>query len=488
MGLLILISFFSGCAETPPSPQTSQLLQHYREVLNNATSEKPLAEEEGLLKIEPKFKELSPLSKRISVSFYKEHYENIFFFLALESGLSIVIDPELKKYIPAEKERVTLQLKNQPLEVVLGKLCEILDISYKIDRGVLKILPYEERIISLGFLPVVKEGKSQLGGDVLGNIGGVGPGATAPIKGDFSVQANLSAETLNVYNIIENSVSLMLSKEGIYNLNKMTGTLYVKDRPSRVNSIARIIEDYKKKYKRQIILDAQIIEIALSSGHNLGVDWFEITNLLLGTNRVSLNTLDLGITPRENLPSLSLTISGQPNLNILLNLLKQYGELKVISNPKIRVLHSQPALISVGTSYSYIREVTRSYDNATGRYTYTSVTSSVFDGIMLGLIPFIAEEDEIYLHIVPIKSDLLELRNVNFENIQLNLPILNLREMTSIVKVKPNDLIVIGGLILDKSKTNEKRIAIPLLDQLFKQSTKEGTNSELVILIRLLVN
>jgi type II secretory pathway component GspD/PulD (secretin) len=46
-----------------------------------------------------------------------------------------------------------------------------------------------------------------------------------------------------------------------------------------------------------------------------------------------------------------------------LNLLKQYGELKILQNPKLRVLHSQPAIISVGTTFSYIKEVKTNITN-----------------------------------------------------------------------------------------------------------------------------
>ncbi|MFN3505754.1 MAG: hypothetical protein ACK4Y7_06095, partial [Caldimicrobium sp.] len=333
-------------------------------------------------------------------------------------------------------------------------------------------------------------GRTAMGGDVLGNIGQAGV-TTAPIKGEFSVQANLPSENLDIYVIFEQNLTSILSAEGVYSLNRLTGTLYVKDKPSRIATIAKLVEEFRQKYRRQIILDAQIIEIELNKGHNLGVDWFEITNLLLGTNRIALDTLDLGIAPRTDQPSLAITISGQPNINLLLNLLKEYGELKVVSNPKIRVLHSQPALISVGTSLSYIKEIKREVPTGVQQttITYTAQTSSVFEGILLGITPFIAEEDEIILHIVPIKSDLIELKDVSFgADYRITLPKVNLREMTSIIKARPNDLIVIGGLILDKSKDTERKIAIPLLGDLFKHSLKDSKNSELVILIRVLVN
>ncbi len=491
---LLIINFFSACAGKVPSPETERAYYQYRKILDNATTPQVKAREAEKPALQPLFKELSPLQKPLTVAFYQEHYENVLFFLAYQTGLSLVIDPEVKKEIPPEKEKITLQMKHQPVREILQKVCELLDVHPRIDKGILYIEPFEEKFIKLGFLPVIKESRTAMGGDVLGNIGQGGGGetiTTSPLKGEYSINAELSKESLDLYKALEDSLSTVLSEKGIYNLNRLTGILYIKDKPSRVRAVEKLVTEFKKMYARQIILDAQIIEIELSKGHNLGVDWFEITNYLMGNNRVSFNTLDLGITTRTDQPSFALTISGEPNVNIILNLLKEYGELKVISNPKIRVLHSQPALISVGTSQAYIKEFKReaTTGTATSVITYTTETSSVFDGILLGLTPYITEEDQIFLHIVPIKSDIVELKDVRFgADYFITLPKVNLREMTSIVKAKPNDLIVIGGLILDRDKTTERKVAIPLLSEIFKSSVNEGRKAELVILIRILVD
>lgn len=480
-----------GCATQVPSPATQISFEKYRKIFENTTTSQPVREEKTVPQLAPIFKDLSPLRKNLTVVFYQEHYENILFFIAYEIGMSLVIDPAVKRLIPPEKERITLQMKNQPAEEILKKVCEILDLHYKVERGVLQILPYEEKIFNLGFIPVVKEGRTMMGGDVLGNIGQAGV-LGSPLKGEFSINAFVTIDSLDIYSNLRNMLSTLLTDNSSYILNKSTGTLYVKDRPSKIKTVTKLIEELKSKYRRQIILDAQIIEIELSEGHNLGVDWFEITNYLMGNNRVAFNTLDLGITTHSNQPSFALTISGQPNLNLLLNLLREFGELKVISNPKVRVLHSQPALISVGTSQSYIREYRREVTTpttTTSTINYTTQISSVFDGILLGLTPFISEDDEIFLHIVPIKSDLLELRDVRFgENYFITLPRVNLREMTSIIKAKPNDLIVIGGLILDKDKATERRLAIPILSEIFRRNVRETKKAELIILIRLFIS
>jgi MSHA type pilus biogenesis protein MshL len=476
-----------------PSLETKETFDKWREILENQTTPQPKEErKEERLELKPKLVPASPLQKRINVAFYQEYYENILSFISMQAGLSFILDPELKKVIPEDKSRLSFQFVNQPLEEVIKKVCEVLDVYPKIEKGVLYILPFEERIFNLGFLPVVKGSRANLGGDVLGNIatgGGGGTGLTSPLKGEFSITSELSPSYLEVYKNLEQTVKGMLSKSGMYQLNLSAGILFVKDRPSNVKAIDRFIKEFSAKYRKQIVIDAQIIEVELNKEHNLGIDWPTITNYLMGNNRVSFDTLDL--IPEMGLSSVRLTISGQPNVSIVLNLLKQYGELKILQNPKLRVLHSQPAIISVGTTFSYIREVKRdtTTGTTTGVITYTTQTSSVFDGLLLGIVPYLSENQDIYLHIVPIKSELVELRDVRFGvDYFITLPTVNLREMSSIVKARPGDLIVIGGLILDRQRNTERRVAIPLLDNIFRSQEGGSKLSELVIVIRVMVD
>jgi MSHA type pilus biogenesis protein MshL len=504
-----LIFVLTSCASIS-SIETKATYDQWKAFLENQTTPKapstpssqsePTKEVKKEPKVEPQFFAVSPLQKRITATFHQESYENVLSYLSFEAGLNFVLDPEVKNIIPDNKTKISLQFVNHPLGDILVKVCEILDVYPKIEKGVFYVQPYEERIFNLGFLPVVKESKTTLGGDVLGNIGtSVGGGLTSPIRGEVTVISELSKSTLEIYKNLEQTIKSMLSKNGVFQLNPSAGFLYVKDRPNHVKTVEKFINQFLAKYGKQIVLDAQIIEVALNKEHNLGIDWFEITNHILGKDQVRLDTLNLGLSVNPNQSTASLIISGRPNINAFLNFLKQYGELKILQNPKLRVLHSQPAIISVGTTFSYVKEVKRDILSSTvvGNtttpitpvITYTTQTSSVFDGILLSIVPYIANDSEIYLHIVPIKSEIAELKNIKFgAEHYITLPVINLREMSSIVKAKPGDLIVIGGLILDKQRNNERRLAIPFLDRLFRSQAGEGRISELIILIRVEVD
>jgi len=147
-----------------PSLETKETYNKWREILENQTTPQPKEKrKEERIDHKPKFVPASPLQKRINVAFHQEYYENIFSFLSIQAGLSFILDPEVKKVIPEDKSRLSFQFLNQPLEEVIKKVCEVLDVYPKIEKGVLYILPHEERIFNLGFLPVVKESRANLG-------------------------------------------------------------------------------------------------------------------------------------------------------------------------------------------------------------------------------------------------------------------------------------------------------------------------------------
>jgi len=475
-------------------------------LLQNQTAPSPLP-----AKPKPQFKKpvlkpiadesVNPLNRRITVAFKELDYHKVFYFLACQCGLNLMLDPELEKAIPPEKQKITFTFKNFTVEEILRKVCELLDVSYKVERGVLWIKPYEEKFFYLDFLPFVKQSNLNIGGDVLGgssNGGGSNGGSSNedevsnPLTGEFRISGFMGRESLDMYAQIKDAIKEMLSSDGKFIINRTVGVLYVKDRPSRIEIIARYIKALKERYTKQVILDVKIIEVSLSRDVNRGIDWLDLSNYLMGTNRVAFNTLGGTVSMENTETPVRITISGNPSIDAILSFLGKYGKVKILSNPRIRVLHAQPALISVGTSIGYIKKIEKETSSESGTTTtsMTVDTSSLFEGILLGITPYITENNQVILQIVPIKSDILELEKAQFEggSYFVTLPKVNLREMSSIIKTKPGDLVVIGGLILEKKENNEKRVEIPIIDKIFRKKQNYSSKTELVILIRVKVD
>ncbi len=172
-----------------------------------------------------------------------------------------------------------------------------------------------------------------------------------------------------------------------------------------------------------------------------------------------------------------------------LNAVKEQGQTTILSNPKLSVLNGQPALITVGRNVTYIDSIESDVDGTTGTISYTVNTERVLSGIGMALTANILDDKEIILNLVPVTSELeepIEYRDVGAG--QVGLPIINVREMSTTVKVKDGEMLVIGGLISNVDEENGTFVPgtsdIPFFKYLFGYEEKVNRKRELIILLK----
>ena len=129
--------------------------------------------------------------------------------------------------------------------------------------------------------------------------------------------------------------------------------------------------------------------------------------------------------------------------------LNQYGTVKILSNPRLNAMNGQSAVISVGQSVSYLSSLTKTTEGTGQDQTteYSTETGAIFDGILLGVTPIIKSNGSVTLHIVPIKSEIVELDQQQLSadgSVQVTFPKVNLREISTVVDIKPKNLVVLG--------------------------------------------
>jgi MSHA type pilus biogenesis protein MshL len=172
-----------------------------------------------------------------------------------------------------------------------------------------------------------------------------------------------------------------------------------------------------------------------------------------------------------------------------LNAVKEQGQTTILSNPKLSVLNGQPALITVGRNVTYIDSIESDVNNETGTISYTVETERVLSGVGMALTANILDNKEIILNLVPVTSELEE--PIEYKDVGLGtvgLPIINVREMSTTVKVRDGEMLVIGGLI--SNIEDESGTFIPgtsnlgFFKYLFGYEEKVSRKRELIILLR----
>jgi type II secretory pathway component GspD/PulD (secretin) len=177
--------------------------------------------------------------------------------------------------------------------------------------------------------------------------------------------------------------------------------------------------------------------------------------------------------------------------------LKTFGTVKVLSNPSIRVKNSQPAIVSVGRTERYIAQTTSNISNSGGGQSTVSanvVTGNIFDGIVMGVIPFITDHKTINLTINPMQTKVApgSTRPINVGSIinpvMVSLPITDFKGLTTSLTIGDGDMVILGGLIGENYSDTGYGIPflsdIPYVGGLFGGRGHTGDSREFVLVLR----
>lgn len=433
------------------------------------------------VKLEPVRPVYDPLEDHIiSFSVVNEDFQMVLYSLSKAVGMNLILDPTIKK----ENQHLTLNFDKISAARILREILGSYDLYYETDGQIIRVKPFQEQIFYLSFLDSDVNSTFDVGGDVLG-VGETE--AAGGLSGSFRLSGRGAGKN-NAYDTVEEMVKRLVSGGGKYSLNRMSGTLFIKDTPSTIRSIGKLVSHFKQMLSRQILIEARIIEVSLTDDHKYGIDWGVIRDSVADVKALSQADWAYGS---------GLVLSHQEGkyaLGAAIDALQTFGNAKVVSNPTIRSKHGKPAIISVGTSFTYKKSVeTTSSATATEESETTQVeVSTVFDGLILGVVPFIEENGRISLLINPIKSDVdrssLEPEEVASDSGQsISLPEVSIKEISTTISLQNNDVVILGGLIDKRSSMEEKSVpvvsAIPLLGYLFKNSVKVEETRELVIIL-----
>ena len=433
------------------------------------------------IKEEPVMPVYDPLEDHtVSFSMINEDLKAILYSLSQSVGMNLIIDPGVN----LEKKLLTLNFQNVSAATVLKEVLNSYDLYYEINGNVIRILPFKEHIFSLDFLDTKITTNFNVGGDVLGASAETASG----LKGKFELSGQ-AAKQGNDYDVVEEMITRIISKNGKYSLNRLSGSLYVKDTPTIIRSISKLINNFKTMLSRQILIEARIIEVSLSDKFKYGIDWSVLRDKAASLTSKTSVAWSLGnglVFSHEN---------NDVSIDSAMDALMTFGKAKVVSNPSIRVKHGKPALISVGTSFTYQKKVqtTREVTTGTDREITDVEVSTVFDGLILGVIPFIGKNHRISLLINPINSSVDRNSLIpkslggSTSGSEISLPEVRIKEISTTIDLEDGDVVVLGGLIDDIQSKEDQGVpilsSIPIIGYLFKNEIKNVESRELVIII-----
>lgn len=322
-------------------------------------------------------------------------------------------------------------------------------------------------------------------------------GATGGSSGSNNDMTTVTAtSTFTFWNELHDHIQEILKIDeeysDVYNktlINRDATVVTVSGTKRQLSSVEQYIAALKKRMHAQVMVEAHLIELTYNDYSSIGVNWSNFSLALNGSYANSLNNIGAAN------PVYSFGINFNPAG--LIDFLKTYGDVEVLSNPKVLTLSNQPAVINVGKQLSYLYSsgaITTTTTGAPSAAT-TSTLGSIFVGLTLNIVPEVTEDGYIIMRINPVTSELLtdsELSSSSSQTTQTGTnrvmpPDTRVKQMTSIVKVKDAQKVLIGGLIEKKTYRNDTKVPllgdIPYLGRLFNNTTNVTRKSELFILL-----
>ena len=434
--------------------------------------------------------------------------------LTVGTDLSMVVHPDTKGTISA------LDLKNVTVTDVLDQVSDLYGFSIVIENDVYQIRPggLQTRIFRLNYLNVsrsgifcmqvtacgISEGGNKNGNNQNqnyqgGNTNNTGNGQNNQNAGRASINTETSTDYWKGLEAVIRSIinaPTQMAGQAVGNesrsviVSPQTGMILVRAFPSELAQVEAFIDASQEALQRQVILEAKILEVELKEGFQSGINLsalYESGNREISTSFGQLGSQIDGIGEPLSFDMQFSDFSG------VINLLETQGNVQVVSSPRIVTLNNQKAIFKVGQEAYFLTNASTTSFGA-GIEQTTSQNSSLepfFSGIALDVTPQISEVGDIILHIHPILSEVKEdLKIINGQEF----PLANsaTRESDTIARVRNGEVIVISGLMQTRA-TGDKAGApglseVPLLGSALEQKQRETVKTELVILLRALVD
>ncbi|WP_104697016.1 MULTISPECIES: pilus (MSHA type) biogenesis protein MshL [unclassified Helicobacter] len=449
--------------------------------------------------------------KKFSVAISKEEsFKTILEQIAQECFLSIIFKDKISAQILDNKGMI-LNFYQASLEEILKTALEAFDLYYTLKDNVVSISYLETKTFFIHYISTSRVASSNTNIIFSQDVAQNNFSTNLPMSGgdnhqrvidianqqdDFISKSGskiYSLDAIDFWGEIEKELKQIIFRENdrylpqdTFNpivINKASGFVTITASPSQIKRAQEYIRSLNKKLSTQVLIDVNILTVSHRNSKTTGIDWSSIYNLGIGgiennpLMSFNNNALDYGI----NIFSQDLTIGK------IIEFLNSYGDVSSVSNPKILTLNNQPALISVGNVIRYTQNlVYQTSNNTTTLQNTKQQYPSVFSGVLLDITPSI-EGDYIILKINPSITATKDSKIENEADALLAPPNLSTNQLSSIVRLKNDQKVVLGGLISKLQMKQQKRVPIlgyiPVVKYLFSHTRDLDQSQEMVIVI-----
>jgi general secretion pathway protein D len=278
-------------------------------------------------------------------------------------------------------------------------------------------------------------------------------------------------------------------------VNSAAGLVIVHAKRKQQDEAAEYLARLQSRVLRQVSIEAQVIEIELNENHAAGVDWSEIAQ---SEGFSWLQSMSSGFSQAASQSGSVLQYTGSDsasNTRVLVTLLEEYGDVRVISAPRVVALNNQPSVLSVVENKVYFSSSVKrksSSDESTVTESVETAIHTVPVGLVMQVTPQVAVGGDVVMSIRPTISRVSGY--VNDPNPSLaaagvvsRIPEIQVRELETVLRVRGGETVVLGGMMQLRNSLDRQNVPwlhkLPAIGSLFRSRQKAMHQAELLVLL-----
>ena len=491
--LFLLCGVLAACADfipEPPSPSAGHIAV--------ASGTGPSGDIPDIVLQPPPLPAPAPLrhEDRYTVVVNEVPVGELLFALARDARINVDIAPGISGL-------VTMNAVEQTLPQLLQRIARQAGLRYALEDDNVFISPDEPyfKTYRIDYLNMERDTSHVV--QVGTQIAGAGNSLEGGGGGSNNSTTTIGTTMTNHFwaNLIANVSAILGSADGAAGNSVIphpeSGVLTVKATAAQHDTLRKLIDETLTNANRQVLIQATIVEVSLTDQFQAGIDWQALNQAGIEGLRLTTKTLTANPVNAASLFSLSYEDANPEQdraLSAAVELLQEFGDVRVLSSPQIMALNNQSAILKVVDNVVYFEvEQESNVTQGVAANTFETIVKTVPVGIVMTITPHIKADDSIILNIRPSISRIN--RFVNDPNPALAItspvPEIRVREMESMLQLQNGEIAVMGGLMQDDNRTGDNAIPglsrIPLLGNAFKMALREYEKTELVIFLRPLV-
>jgi MSHA biogenesis protein MshL len=296
-------------------------------------------------------------------------------------------------------------------------------------------------------------------------------------------------------------------QEASYSTNRQAGVISIYATERQHKQIEGYLKELRRSVTAQVLIEAKILEVSLKDEFAAGIDWSKISlpGAEFQIGFTSGNTGAIGgvrptLTPATD-PRTNFRVGYVGNdISAVVDAVSRFGTVHALASPRLTVMNNQSAVLNVSNNRVYFEidiEVSQTENNV-----QTSIDSdirNVPEGVLINVQPSIdLDARTISMAVRPTITRIVEYINDpsvqfvtaanNIQGVQSLVPVVNIQEMDSVVRMNSGDPVVMGGLMQDRATATQQGIPvlseIPLFGSAFKNTKDMIEKTELVVFLK----